>query len=137
MSLCLELPACSPSGSIRTTSSVPHGCRALRQSTDRYTFDYTPPMGVSLQVPPRTAAALSSTLLKTLNLRSFSCRINLRLALLQDLTLSSVLSFLLCSPCKSTLFLSRGGGTRTHTVRILSPTSYVHGGSLKYRIPHR
>src|SRR5215218_3771326 len=98
MSLCLELPACSPSGSIRTASSVPHGCRVLRQTTDRYTFDYTPPMGVALQVPPRTAAALSFTLLKTVNLRSFSCRINLRLALLQDPTLSSVLSFLLCSP---------------------------------------
>ncbi len=36
-------------------------------------------MAVALQVHPRTAAALSSTLLKTVNLRSFSCRVNLRL----------------------------------------------------------
>jgi hypothetical protein len=30
----------------------------LRQTTDRYTFDYTPPMAVALQVPLRTAAAV-------------------------------------------------------------------------------
>ncbi len=31
------------------------------------------------------------------------------------------LSLRLDFPCKSYYFLSRGGGTRTHTVRILSP----------------